>query len=301
MTANVIPTHQVQMYASRIELLLQQQDSRFGDKVSNGSYMGKAASVVDQVGAIDMLPVTTRFGPMGRVDASTDRRWVYPSDFDLPQLVDKFDELRLLNDPKSVWAKNAANAINRQRDKLILNAFFADAKTGENGGTTTSFTGGNVVGVNIGGTDSKLNIAKLRAGLLVLRANEVDPSETVWCAGAAQDHDALLNEIQIINKDYNLQPVMESGVVKSILGINFVWSELVTTLLSGTDDQSGSSCALPMWVPSGMHLGSWAEGTTTAVEQRTDLQGRPWQIYSSLTAGATRTDEKKVVKIWSQR
>jgi len=301
MTANVIPTFQVQSYASRIELLLQQEDSRFGDKVSTNSYLGKAASVVDQVGAIEMQPVTSRFAPMGRVDASTDRRWIYPSDFELPQLVDKFDQLKLLNDPKSVWAKNAANAINRKKDTLILNSFFADAKTGESGGNTTQFTAGNVVGVNIGGTDSKLNVAKLRAGLLILRANEVDPNEPVWCAGAAQDHDALLNEIQIVSKDYNLAPVMESGVVKEILGIKFVWSELVTSLLSGTDDQSGSSAALPMWVPSGMHLGTWSEGTTTAVEQRLDLSGRPWQIYSSLTAGATRTDEKKVVKIWSQR
>lgn len=301
MTANVIPTWQVQQYSSNISMLLQQKDSRFGSKVANGSYMGKAASVVDQVGAIEMQAVTSRFAPMGRVDASTDRRWIYPSDFDLPQLADKFDQLRTINDPKSVWATNAAQAINRKKDTLILNSFFADAKTGESGGTTTSFTAGNVIGVNTGGTDSKLNVAKLRAGLLILQQNEVDPDEPVYVAGAAQDHDALLNEIQIINKDYNLGAVVVKGKIQEVLGIQFVWSELVTSLLSGTDDQAGSSAALPMWVPSGMHFGTWSEGTTTAVTQREDLQGRPYQIYSTLTAGATRVDEKKVVKIWSQR
>lgn len=302
MTANVIPTWQVQQYSSRIDLLLQQMESRFGDKVSfNGGYVGKAASPVDQVGSIEMQSVTSRFAPMGRVDAPTDRRWLYPSDFDLPQLVDKFDQLRLLNDPKSVWAKNAANAMNRKRDTLILSSFFADAKTGEAGGTTTTFTAGNVVGVNIGGTDSYINIAKIRAGLLVLRQNEVDPAEPVYCGLAAQDQDALLNEIQAINKDYNLGAVVVKGVVQEVLGVKFVASELVTSLLSGTDDQSGSSCALPMWVPSGMHLGVWSEGNTTAVTQREDLQGRPYQIYSTMTAGATRIDEKKVVKIWSKR
>lgn len=301
MTANVIPTWQVQQYSNRIDLLLQQMDSRLGDKVSLGSYQGKAASPVDQVGAIEMQAVTTRFAPMGRVDAPTDRRWIYPSDFDLPQLVDKFDQLKLINDPKSVWAKNAANAMNRKKDTLILSNMFADAKTGENGGTTTSFLSGQVVGVNTGGTDSKLNVPKIRAGLLILQQNEVDPTEQVWVAGAAQDHDALLNEIQVINKDYNLGAVIVNGRVQEVLGVKFVWTELVTTLLSGTDDQSGSSAALPMWVPSGMHYGNWAEGSTTAVTQREDLQGRPYQIYSTMTGGATRLDEKKVVKIWSQR
>lgn len=301
MTANVIPTWQIQQYSSNIQMLLQQKDSRFGSKVGLGSYMGKAASVVDQIGSIEMQAVTSRFAPMGRVDASTDRRWIYPSDWDLPQLADKFDQLRTINDPKSIWATNAAHAINRKKDTLILNSFFADAKTGESGGTTTSFTAGNVIGVNTGGTDSKLNVAKLRAGLLILQQNEVDPEEQVYVAGAAQDHDALLNEIQIINKDYNLGAVIVKGKIQEVLGIQFVWSELVTSLLSGTDDQAGTSCALPMWVPSGMHFGTWAEGTTTAVTQREDLQGRPYQIYSTLTAGATRVDEKKVVKIWSQR
>ncbi len=96
-----IPTHFVQQYSTNIELLLQQKGSKLRNAVTVGSYTGKAASPVDQIGAIETQAVSSRFAPMGRVDAPTDRRWVYPSDYDLPQLSDSFDTLRLLTDPSS--------------------------------------------------------------------------------------------------------------------------------------------------------------------------------------------------------
>lgn len=99
-----LPTHYVQQYSTNIQLLLQTAGGKFRRAVTTGSHVGKAASPVDQVGSVEMQPVTTRFGEMPRIDAPTDRRWVYPSDFDLPQLVDTFDKLRLITDPKSVYA-----------------------------------------------------------------------------------------------------------------------------------------------------------------------------------------------------
>lgn len=301
MSANVIPTFQVSQFSTNVELLLQQKGSMLADKVTTGSYVGKQASPVDQIGAVAMNAVTTRFQPITRTDASTDRRWVFPSDFDLAQQIDQFDKLRLLTDPESQYAQNAAYAVGRKKDELILTAMFAAASTGEAGATSTSFTSGNVIGVNTGGTDSKLNVPKLRAGLKILRANQVDVNDPIWCGLTADAHDALLNEIQIISSDFNGgdRPVLKDGMVTRFLGINFVLCEQITTTGAGTDDQSGSSIALPMWAQSGMHLGIWND-VSHNVTRREDLQGQPWQIYTSATFGATRLDEKKVIKIWSQ-
>jgi len=292
-----LPAHYVQQYANTISLLLQQKNSRFESAVTTGSYIGKQASPVDQIGAIDMLPVTTRFAPMGRVDAALDRRWVSPSDFELPQLIDSFDKLRLLNDPSSAYLQNAIQAANRKKDDLIYAAFFGTAKTGEVGGTSTAFGATQFVSVNTGGTASNLNVAKLRAGKRILMANEVDFDEDqVYCAISSVEHDSLLNEIQVVSTDFNDKPVLVEGRVTRFLGINFIISERMTT---ATDDAAGTSRQIPMWAKSGMHLGTWND-MQTDITQRRDLSGMPWQAYLAMSMGATRLEEKKIVRIWAR-
>jgi hypothetical protein len=49
------------------------------------------------------VPVTERFTPIERQDATFDRRWVFPQPYEHAQLVDKFDELQMLGDPKPAW------------------------------------------------------------------------------------------------------------------------------------------------------------------------------------------------------
>lgn len=291
-----IPTHFVQQYSTNIALLLQQKGSKLRNAVTTGTHVGKAASPVDQFGSVEMQPVAGRFNPMARVDAPTDRRWVYPSDFDLPQLIDEFDKLRLITDPTSAYVQNAALAAGRQYDKLICSAFTGTAKTGEAGGTSTSFTSGNEVDVAVGGANSKLNVAKIKAVKELMMANFVDfDMEEVFIGITAADHASLLNEIQIISSDFNSRPVLQDGKLSQFLGFNFIHCELIETMLAGTNEVT-----LPVWVKSGMYLGTWNDMTNT-VSRRNDLQGEPWQIYTKMTAGATRLEEDKVYAIESYR
>jgi hypothetical protein len=81
------------------------------------------------------------------------------------------------------------------------------------------------------------------------------------------------------------------------MGIDFVLTEEVTNICSGTDDASGTSVGIPFWVASGMHLGTWID-TNTNITQRTDLKLQPWQIYMDMMIGATRIEEKKIVRVW---
>lgn len=292
-----LTTHYVQQYSTNIALLLQQRGSKLRNAVTVGSYTGKAASPVDQIGKVEMQAVTSRFAAMGRVDAPTDRRWVYPSDFDLPQLIDSFDKLRLITDPQSSYVQNAVMAAGRQFDRLICSAFTGTAKTGESGGTSTSFTSGNEVDVATGGSNSKLNVAKLREVKRLMMANHVDfDMEEAFVGITAADHDALLGEIQITNADYNGgQAVLRDGKIMEFMGFKFIHCELIETVLAGTNEVT-----LPVWVKSGMHLGMWND-IENSVSQRHDLQGEPWQLYTKMTAGATRLEENKVYAIESYR
>lgn len=293
-----LPSHYVIQYSTNINLLLQEKGSKLRPYVTEGSYVGKQASPVDQFGAIEMQSVTSRFAAMGRVDAAVDRRWVFPSDYDLPQLIDTFDKLRLLTDPESTYVQNAVFAAGRQMDRLILLATTGTAKTGEAGGTSTAFTAGNEVDVATGGANSRLNVAKLLALQELMLANAVDfMNEEVVIPLTAKDNSALLNEIQIISSDFNGgdRPVLKDGRVQRFLGMTFVYCQLTETVLAGTNEVT-----IPAWVRSGMHLGIWND-MTTSISRRNDLQGEPWQAYVYMTAGATRLEENKVYAIESYR
>lgn len=300
----MLPTLAVSQFSTNINLLLQIKGSMLSSCVTHGSYVGKQASPLDQVGSVEAQKVTSRFAPKGRVDATFDRRWVLPTDYDLPQLVDNFDQLRTINDVKSSYTQNVVNAMGRAKDDEIILGMFGANKTGETGATNTVFGAGNVIGLNTGGTNTNLNVDKIRAAKLKLLQNFVDPTmDQIYMAIDAQNHDALLNEIQIISSDFNGgdRPVLKDGVVSRFLGVNFVLCERLRTKALGLDDQStsASSIQLPMWAQSGVHLGTWSDVNVT-VKQRYDLQGDPWEIYAMGTFGACRTEENKIVKVWAK-
>jgi hypothetical protein len=249
-----------------------------------------------------MQSVQSRFTPKTRTDVSTDQRWVYPASYDLNQAVDNFDKLKIIiADPLSQEAQVARNAVNRRKDNTILGAFFGTSKTGIEGGTSTAFgtgltsAGGRNVAVSLGGTTSGLNVAKMREAKRALMAFNNDLSnDAAYIAVTANEHDDLLGEIQVISLDFNETPVMKEGLITRFLGFNLIHTELLTT---GTDDASGTSTQVPCWVKSGMHCGIWND-INNDIHQRHDLTGDPWEITTTVTLGATRTQENKIIRIW---
>lgn len=294
-----IPLFYVEQFSSNISLKLQQEGSVLRNCVMSGTHVGSQASPLDQFGAIVANKVVGRYNPMPRTDAPTDRRWVFPVDYDVNQQIDTFDKLRLLIDPMSSYVKNATQALGRAMDNEIIAGLVGTNYTGNNGATSVTVSTGQSVGVNTGASSAaNLNVAKLRAAKKILMANyAVDFSKRpeIYCAINAANHDSLLAEVQVISSDFNGDmPVLKEGMVERFLGINFVHTELLTT---GTDDQSGTSTAVPVWLKDGAYLGLWAD-ITTDISQRKDLQGLPFQAYAYGTFGGTRLEEKKVVQIW---
>lgn len=285
-----IPTHYVQQYTTNVQLLLQQKGSKLRDLVMTGSHKGKAAAAVDQFGAVTAQKRSTRNEPVAFGVVPTDRRWVYPNDYDWYDSIDNIDKLRMLIDPQSSYVQSGVYALGRAIDDEIISAFFGDAKTGEAGGTTTSFPSSQQVAVNTGGTGSGLNVAKLREGKKILMANEVDvESDPLYCVITAKQHDDLLNQIQVVSTDFNNRPVLVDGKLNQFLGINFIHCERLQ--LNGSSQRR-----IPLFAKSGMYLGMW-DDVKTDVRERGDLRGKPVQVGVMGTFGATRLEEKKVVEL----
>jgi hypothetical protein len=299
-----IPNWYYTEYSRNIDLLLQQKDSRLSGAVMIGQHTGEKASPVDQLGSIEMQDVTSRFQPMGRVDAPTERRWVFPVSSDLPQLIDTFDKLKIITDPQSSYVTNAVAAGQRRKDRHIISNFFASSAIGVNAGSTETFgttlttSAGQNVSVGTGGAASGMNVAKLKAAARrLMEANvDIEAEGGIHCAITAKQHDELLNELQVINADYGTTIFNGRKLLTSWWVFMFHHTELLET---GTDDAAGTSTMCPAWVKSGMHLGMW-QSLVTDISQRKDIQGLPWQVYLMMTAGATRVEKNKVVRIWAR-
>ncbi len=280
-------------YASNVDLLLQQKGSRLRNAVMvRTDHSGDQSSPVDQVGSIAATQATTRFGAIGRTDAALSRRWINPSDWNINQLFDSFDSLKIISDPKSVYVQNAVLAMGRKMDELILEAMFGTNNTGTTGSGTVTYLndGGNVVDNAFGAAATiGLTVAKMREARRLLMGNDVDMTEELFIAVNAKAHDSLLAETQVISTDYNSKPVLVDGVIDRFLGFKFIHTELLEVT-------SDPYTKVPCWAKSGVHLGIWMD-VISQVSQRNDLESIPWQAYLKMSMGATRLEGKKLVQI----
>lgn len=283
-----VSTAFVQQYTTNVELLLQQRGSKLRGYVSTGSYTGKAAKAVEQIGAVTAQQRTTRHGDTPLISTPHDARWVFPTDYEWADLIDDQDKLRMLIDPTSSYAQNGAFALGRAMDDLIIAAALGTAKTGENGSTSTPFDTANMQ-ITVGSTPSGLTVAKLRTAKKKLLQQEVDVmSEQLFIAVTAQQLDDLLGTTEVTSADFNTVKALVQGDVDTFMGFKFVQIERLPL-----DSSSDRRCFA--WAKSGLHLGIWND-ISTKITERAD-KSYSMQVYAKGTFGATRTDEGKVVEI----
>ncbi len=281
-----VTTAFVQQYSSNVSLLLQQRGSKLRDCVTVGSYTGKAAKAVEQIGAVTAQARTSRHADTPLISTPHDARWVFPSDYEWADMIDDQDKLRMLIDPTSPYAMNGAYALGRAMDDLIISAALGTAMTGENGSTSTPFATATQQ-IAVGGTG--LTVAKLRQARRILMTNEVDVmADPLYIAVTAVQLDELLGTTEVTSSDYNTVKTLVSGEIDTFLGFKFIQCERL-----GTDGSGDRRCIA--WAKSGLHLGMWND-INTKISERAD-KSYATQVYVKGTFGATRTEEKKVVEI----
>lgn len=286
-------------FSTVLEMKLQQTSSKLRGRTSEGYHVGKQASPVQYIGPIKMQTPAGRFAPIGRVDASFERRWVSPADKDLPQLIDTFDELRTIVDPKSQYSTNAAAAVSREWDDVIIASAFGPALIGTdvNGLTTETFANSGLGSsayviadtFGAGATSVGLTVAKLKELRRKLRKNHVDlETDPVTLVVGSQQESDLLDQVEVVSKEFNERPVLVDGKVTRFLGFDIVYSERL-----GFASNIRNCIA---FAKSGLYLGIWKD-TQNTVSQRYDLSGQPWQLYTLMSSGATRLQAGKVYQV----
>lgn len=281
-------------FAANLQLKLQEKGNKLRSRVDTGSHVGKQASPINQEGPIKLRRPAGRFAPKVRTDSEYTRRWVFPIDGELDQLIDTFDMLKTIVDPKSPKLMNAANAVGRDQDDEIIAAATRTAYIGQDAASLTAETFDTSAfriaddfgaAAATGLTVDKLIEAKR---IFMHYENDLDTEELTLVIGSKQ-HSDLLKQVEVVSTEFNDRPVLTSGKLQQFLGFNIVQSERLPTYTTNTR-------GVLAFVKSGMYLGTWME-MKNSVSIRTDLSGEPYDLYTQVSFGATRTQPGKVLQI----
>jgi hypothetical protein len=129
------------------------------------------------------------------------------TDFNAAEYADIFNQAKVNFDERQELVQVVANAIGRRQDQIILDAL---------AGSST----GNVVNENEGGTDTGLNVAKLRAAKRLLDKNNV-PMDNRHIIIHANSLASILGETSVTSADFNTVRALVSGELNTFLGFTF--------------------------------------------------------------------------------
>ena len=280
--SNTITQAQVKQFSANIHMLFQQEGSvlrpYLWEKPLNGKYR-----YFERLAKTEAVQKTTRHSPTPNVESQHSRRRAEATDWHWNDFLDPQDEIRILIQPANEYARNAAYALGRTLDRIIIAAFNAAAFTGEEGTTSVNFPSGQVIAN--GGTG--FTIDKLLEVKRMMDLAHVPPSgrHIVFDTYAEED---LLGTTEITSADYNTVKALVQGQVNSFLG--FTFHKIQTELPSSANITSAFA-----WHESSMGVVVGKE-ISTRMDERNDLS-YAMQVYASATFGAVRIEDEGVVQI----
>lgn len=229
--------------------------------------IGKGVAQV-RIPQTDVAPLNVSYG---QVTATLE-------DYIAAEYSDIFMQQKVNFDERRELVQVVSNAIGRRQDQVILDALNA---------SSTSLTVDN----DIGGTDSNLNVAKLREAKRLLDAGNV-PMDNRHIIIHADSLASLLGETSVTSSDFNTVKALVQGDINTFLGFTF------HTL--GDRDEGG----LPIDGSSDRTIYAFhrdalgmAEGISPKTEINYIAEKTSFLVASMFSAGAVAIDDEGIVKI----
>jgi len=199
-------------------------------------------------------------------------------DYIAAEYSDIFNQQKVNFDERQELVQVVSGAIARRMDQVVLDALAAASSP-------------STVGNDIGGTDSDLNVAKLRAAKKAMDANNV-PMEGRTILVHANNLSSLLSETEVTSSDFNTVKALVTGEVDTFLGFKFI------TL--GDRDEGGlaidGSSDRTIFA---FHRDALGLGIGMGQQSRVDYipEKTSFLVASMFSAGAVAIDDEGIVKI----
>lgn len=303
-----IDVARVQQFKQNIFHLSQQKGSALRQAVMVESQQGKAA-FYDRLGKVTPQLRTSRHSDSPIIDTPHSRRMVTLKDYEWGDMVDKQDLVRMIEDPTSKYVQAAMWSLGRGMDDEIIAAALGNAYGGEAGASSVALGTGQRV-VSVASTAiSNLNVQALRKAKYILDNNDVDPSLPRYIAINAKMLEGLLQDTAVTSADYNSVKALVQGELDTFLGFKFIRTQRLVapsvafTFNTTTGLYSGGGTSVTLttsksaicWAGDALLL-AVGQDMMAEVGPRAD-KGFNTYAYASMSIGATRLEEEKVVEI----
>jgi hypothetical protein len=198
-------------------------------------------------------------------------------DWNAAEYSDIFSQAKVNFDERSELVQVVANAIGRRQDQLILSALNASAST-------------LAVTKDIGGTDSNMNVAKLRDAKKLLDKNNV-PFDNRHIIVHASSLASLLAETSVTSTDFNTVRALVSGELNTFLGFTFH--------VLGDRAEGGLPLSTDTRTCFAFHRDAigYAEGIAPRTEINYIPEKTSWLVNAVFSAGSIAIDDEGIVKI----
>jgi len=199
------------------------------------------------------------------------------TDWEAPEYSDVYDLQKINFDERKELVTTISNAIGRRADQIVIDA--ADA-----GASATQ------VDENVGGSNSGLNVAKLRRAKRLLDAAGVPTSERTFVHNA-NGLETLLGETSATSSDFNSVKALVNGEVNTFLGFNFVMIE----------DRDEGGIALTGNLRKNFAYHKSAIGLAVGIDMRTEMnyiaEKTSWLTNGLYSAGAVGIDSEGIIEV----
>jgi hypothetical protein len=199
------------------------------------------------------------------------------SDYIAAEYSDIFMQAKVNFDERREIVKVVSNAIGRRQDQLILDALTASSATS--------------VSNDIGGSDTNMNVAKLRAAAQTLNTNNV-PMDNRHIIIHASSLASLLAETSVTSSDFNTVKALVQGEINTFLG--FTFHVLGDRTEGGLIKDGSNDRTCFAFHKDALGL---AEGIAPKTEINYVPEKTSFLIASMFSAGAVAIDDEGIVKI----
>lgn len=199
------------------------------------------------------------------------------SDYIAAEYSDIFMQAKVNFDERRELVKVVSNAIGRRQDQLILDALTASSATS--------------VSNDIGGSDTNMNVAKLREAAKTLNANNV-PMDNRHIIIHANSLASLLSETAVTSSDFNTVKALVQGEINTFLG--FTFHVLGDRTEGGLIKDGSNDRTCFAFHKDALGL---AEGIAPKTEINYVPEKTSFLIASMFSAGAVAIDDEGIVKI----
>lgn len=286
-----ITTALSQGYHSAVEIQFQQQGSRLRETVDVVT-QGNEFDYYDRIEATAAEKRTTRHADTPLMETPHSRRRLAMEDYEWADLIDSQDKIRMLSDPTSEYAINAAWAHGRSLDEEIIAAATGTSFSGKTGATSVTHPTASQIAVDYVETgaavNSGLTVGKLRQARFLFDSLEtIMDGEKIWLIHTAKQMQDLLRTTEVTSHDFNTVKALVRGDVDEFMGFTFKRTNLLAV---------SSDIRTCLAYPQSAIKAAIGSEIVTRVEERAD-KGYSTQVYTKSTCGATRMWEEKVLDI----